>query len=308
MFQILNEQHNAQFIQNDKMILLTFDDNYVEQTINLIMSILAYNSGCMFICLCSKLTKENTDKLLQTDAGIKIITLTIDSTIDTKNWPVTTIFRVFAPWILDNSISNILYMDSDFVCTGDISKLLYFVPGYIAMCPEINASVKQNMLGYFFSKHPLSLYCNAGVAKLNCDTIRRDYSFQQVLDAFFESIQYTHYVDQDFLNIFFGKKIDIINNFLYNFQAYELLGSPMYDKVIKSCSLIHFTIGKPWNYKTPRQLIKLYYKHTRYDAMKKRMRMIIYKNLIYSTLRFPKKLAVRLYKNIRFIVFKRTDD
>ena len=79
VFSILNERHNAQFVQNDKMILLTFDDNYVEQTINLIMSILAYNSDCVFICLCPELTKENTDKLLQTDGGIKILTLTITS-------------------------------------------------------------------------------------------------------------------------------------------------------------------------------------------------------------------------------------
>jgi len=298
VFRILNEQHNAQFIENDKMILLTFDDNYVDQTINLIMSILAYNPECVFICLCPELTKENTDKLLQTDGGIKILTLIIDSTIDTKNWPITTIFRVFAPWILDNTISDILYMDSDFVCTGDISELLHFVPRYIAMCPEINASVKQNMLDYFFSVHPLSLYCNAGVVKFNCDSIRSDYTLQQVLDAFWESLQYTHYLDQDFLNIFFGEKIDIINNFLYNFQAYELLGSPMYEKVIKSCALIHFTIGKPWNYKTPRTLIKLYYKHTKYDAMKKRMKTVMHKNLIYIILRSPKKTIESLCKAI----------
>ena len=152
MFEILNEQHNTKFMQNDKTIVLTFDDNYVEQSINLIMSILAYNSDCVFICLCPPLTQQNTEKLLKTDAGLKIITLTIDRTIDTKNWPITTIFRVLAPWILDESVSNILYLDSDIICTGNISALIDFVPRYIAMCPEINASVKQ-------VKNPYSL-CN----------------------------------------------------------------------------------------------------------------------------------------------------
>ena len=298
MFNILNEQQNLQYSTNKKKILLTFDDNYVDQSINLIMSIVAYNSKCDFICVCTQLSQNNIQILLEMNVGIKIVTVSVDFDIDTKKWPITTIFRLFAPWILDESISDILYMDSDILCTGDISELLFFQPKCIAMGTEISGCVRQTKLSYFYNTRPFAQYCNAGVAKINLDTLRKEYTLQSFYEAFSSSNSFTQLVDQDFLNIHFHERMDIINGFRYNFQAYELLGSVMYKKALKECRLIHFSVGKPWNYKTKRALIKLYYKHTKYSVMKKKIKKILGQNLVYLIYSLPRRTASAVYHNI----------
>lgn len=101
-FTLISDHSNASFSGHDHVILLTFDDNYVDQSINLILSILKYHpGGVSFLCLCPVLSAENQRTLLSSAYPIRLICYEHTPFISTRNWPACSIFRLFPPgfWI-----------------------------------------------------------------------------------------------------------------------------------------------------------------------------------------------------------------
>lgn len=98
------------------------------------------------------------------------------------------------------------------------------------------------------------------------------------------------YLDQDFLNHFFMGRIAYLNPYQYNFQAYELLGSDMYAKALRDCRLIHYSVGKPWSYKTRMPLIRLYLKYSHHPAMTARVKKVFCQRIAYCPIAFARRL------------------
>lgn len=181
-FHISDCHENTSYSPKDDIVLLTFDNNIVEQTINLMHSICHYNTRRIsFVCICYQLSEESIAKLLATEFGIKLYLGAFTVELDSKKWPIVTFFRLLSPWILEPEIQRVLYLDSDILCAGDLTELFQLdVPG-IAMCNEITGNVSIPQQAFFGKLVPAKIYCNAGVLIMNYDYIRNHFTPNQIV-------------------------------------------------------------------------------------------------------------------------------
>ena len=119
VFTLTGVHQNVAFSCSDHIVLLTFDDNYLDQSINLILSIARHNPrGVSFICICPQLKEESIGALLALVQGIQVRCYRFSLDFQMGRWALSAILRLFCPWLLDASIHTVLYMDSDILCTG----------------------------------------------------------------------------------------------------------------------------------------------------------------------------------------------
>lgn len=287
-FVLLLKNENSAFDMSKHIILLTFDDNYVNQTINLILSISKYHKNeVSYICMCPQLRQESINVLLSQDVGIQVRCYDFLSIIDPGDWPACAMFRLFAPWLLEDCIRKVLYMDSDIICTASIKNLLIMETPYIAMCPELAA----NAIQYAVSEHlPVQIYCNSGVTVLNLAALRTDYTFTAILSALENMRPILSFPDQDFLNYYFQGKIEILNGMKYNCIPHEIKGSKYYRFAINNCSLMHFPSSKPWSYKGELFLIRLYLKYSEFPPMRAVCRRALWKSHFHAIVRLNRPI------------------
>lgn len=269
---LISKCNNALFSKDNHIVLLTFDDNYVDQSVNLMESVIHYNKDVSFICLCTALNEKNKELLMSLGYGVCLYEYVADfanSKLNLKagRWPVTTLFRLFSPWLIDENIAELLYLDCDMICKGDIAELLdmEYKDYVLAMANEIRGNIVQ--MQYFSERFKTDIYCNAGTLKLNIKEMRERYNPEEILHVLTDNAEIFVFNDQDLLNFYFRDKIHYLNCFLYNFQAYELRKSNIYKAAVDKAKIIHFSIGKPWDYRANFDLINLYQKLSFYEPM-----------------------------------------
>ena len=281
-FTLKLDRSNRPFGGDDRVVLLTFDDNYVDQGINLILSILKHHpSGVAFVCLCPALSEENQRALMAVNCPLRLVCYDHTPLISTRTWPACSIFRLFSPWLLDDQIRKVLYLDCDILCSGNIQPLLDAEPAYLALCGELSGNVSPVQQQVITRYLPTEVYCNSGVCVINLDAFRREYSFDSFLELLLRHQEDLQYPDQDFLNFFFRDKTVILNNLIYNFQPHELWGSPLYPKILKSARLLHFSYSKPWRYRSELFLVQLYLRHSEYPPMIRKVKAVRWKNALH---------------------------
>lgn len=294
VFTLSLEYRNDSFSASDNIVLLTFDDGYINQAMNLIASIYKYHrDGVSVICLCPSISDASINILKSNSIGVEVLRCSVNVEINTGRWPIATALRLFIPWFFQD-ISRVLYLDCDIICSGNLEHLFEVDVPYIAMCSEISGNVGRSQNKKFRPNFPTEIYCNAGVAVFNLDSIRASVDFNNVLESFIDISSSYDYFDQDFLNVFFNKKITYMNNLHYNFQAYELIGTKYFDRASQQCKLIHFSVGKPWNKKTDKRLIKLYLQHSEYPPMIAICNKALTQNRLRSPYTFTRKQLSKL--------------
>jgi len=242
-FILLSKKTTKFFKISDNIILLTFDNGYYMQAINLMMSVKASNKNVSFICICEKLGEDIIRELFNEKyaLGIMLYEYKMNFTLSHHRWHDATCFRVFAPWLIDeDDIKEVIYLDADILCKGDLTPLFNLKAPFV-MANELDGCCDAR-------SGSLNIYCNAGVVKFNLDTFRQTYSMEDFEDIFFSNLPKLKYLDQDFLNLYIDKiPITKINGFIYNFQPYELWGSHCFDNALRNCRLIHFSWQRPWD-------------------------------------------------------------
>lgn len=283
---------NAHFSAEDNIVLLTFDDNYMDQSVNLILSIAKYHpSGVSFVCVCPDLRQENYETLLAMSQGVQVRSYVGAEDLATGRWVSGAVLRLFAPWLLEENFHRVVYMDSDILCTGSLDVLFAADIPLLGMCPEISGNVSDSRLKLIRPYMPSQLYCNSGVLVMNLDAFRKGYTFALLYEGVRSLHGKVEYLDQDFLNIYFQGKITVLNPYFFNNQAYELRKTEFYKSALRQCSLIHFSVGKPWLYKTRLRFILLYLKHSQYPPMTKKVRRTLVKSILYSPIRIARRIA-----------------
>ncbi len=158
----------------------------------------------------------------------------------------TTYFRLFIaemfPWF-----KKAIYIDSDTVVTGDISKLYFTDIGdaYIGAChdqavlqTDIFGQYAENALG--ISRH---CYINAGILLINCAAFRE----KHILDKFIQLLNtYTFVVaqDQDYINIICKDHIHWLDQ-RWNTEVFGDIPHP-----IGESNIVHYIMtNKPWHYR-----------------------------------------------------------
>lgn len=303
-FVLRYQSENAAFDDGKHIVLLTFDDNYVNQTINLILSISKFHKNeISYVCLCPVLKPKSIDALLCLAEGIQVRCYDFLSTIDPGAWPVCAMFRLFAPWLLAENVHKVLYMDSDIICAGNIEKLLKMETPYIAMCPEIAGNIQPRQQHVIQQFLPVQVYCNSGVCLLNLDALRKTYSAETIIDSLREMRPKLGFPDQDFLNFYFKGKIEVLNNYMYNLQPYELKKSIYYKRILNNCKLLHFSLCKPWTHHCELHLIYLYLKYTEYPPMRAMVKRALWKSYFHSVIRLNR--PIRRWYNDTFLCWRK---
>lgn len=172
-------------------------------------------------------------------------------------------------------------MDSDMLCTGSLQELFDLDVPCLAMCNEISGNVSQTQEMTVRRHLPARIYCNSGVSVFNLDYFRKEHTFHEIYTELNKMRDDIVYPDQDFLNIYFQDRITYLNAFYYNFQAYELKETKFYKAALKVCRLIHFSVGKPWLYKSRLYLMQLYLKHSLYPPMIQKVKKTMAKRILY---------------------------
>lgn len=291
-FALAFQVENQNFSSKDNIVVLTFDDNYLCQSVNLILSIAHYHpEGVSFLCICPPLKEENQQILLNLEQGVQIRCYEGREDFSTGRWVSGAVLRLFCPWLLGKEFHRVLYLDGDMLCTGSLDGLFSMDVPLLAMCSEISGNVSPSRMQTVRPYLPGHIYCNSGMVLFNLDALRQRYTFEAVYGQLKAWKGTFAYLDQDFLNVFFQGKITVLNPYFYNCQAYELRKTEFWKPALRQCCLIHYSVGKPWVYKTRLKLIRLYLKHSRYAPMTRWVRKAYVLSLLYCPIRIARRIC-----------------
>lgn len=143
-------------------------------------------------------------------------------------------------------LDKAVYLDSDMIVLGDISKLYSHDIGenYVGACNE-QAMVQTDVYGTYVEQCiglDRNKYFNAGMLLLNCMQFRK----QKILDQFIRLLhEYSFAVtqDEDYLNLICKDKVFWIEN-SWNVETY---GEIKYSA--ETAKIIHYLmVGKPWHF------------------------------------------------------------
>ena len=280
---VLECRENFRYSARDEIILLTFDNNIVEQARNLMHSIRQHNDRKIsFACMVYQLSEENMEKLLSSDFGVKLYHCELTVGLDSKAWPVVIFFRLLSPWVLEPEIQRVLYLDSDILCSGDLTDLFELEVPAIAMGNVIPANVAPDADMPIRRKLPTQIYCNSGVLVMNLDYFRGHFTPSGIVTELLEMAGDLLYPDQDYLNLRFQGHITYVNSFKYNFWPVDwLTDRQMLQDTLKNCRLIHFaSYPKPWNYMASIRMVSLYYRFTITPEMKRKMKRALFGSVL----------------------------
>lgn len=157
----------------------------------------------------------------------------------------TTYYRLFIPNMFPN-LNKALYLDSDIIVCGDISKLY-------------NTNLKNNLAGAvtdsavsnndIFIKYVeecvgvhFNNYFNAGILLMNLEEMRK-FDFENKFLDLLSKYQFTVAQDQDYLNVILKNKITYIDS------SWNVMPIKNNKITIETINLVHYNmLWKPWQF------------------------------------------------------------
>ena len=189
---------------------MSCDDNYVVHLCVVIASILNNTRGKIhFIVLAPNLSEENKQKIATVcgDNELSIVNTSVKldnfSNVEIKcnHISLSACSRFFIPQ-LDFPYEKGVYLDCDIVVNGDIKELFD-----IDLGDNYAAALDDFVSSKYAAKFGSTRYFNSGVLLLNISKIRKDNLTEILVGKLNELKHCIRYVDQDILNLVFGKKV-----------------------------------------------------------------------------------------------------
>lgn len=141
-----------------------------------------------------------------------IIPDNISIPVDSSSFPLTAYLRVFSPYVVDQNLDKLIYLDVDTIVQDDISKLWSLDLGdhIIAAAQDVGKTVDCQWGGIANYKE-LGLtadtkYFNSGILVVNPKKWRAENISAQVITALSTYAQYVQLADQYGLNVVFANK------------------------------------------------------------------------------------------------------
>ncbi|HMM19891.1 MAG TPA: glycosyltransferase [Selenomonadales bacterium] len=283
--------------QDDKEqlhIAFGVDSNFACHMGVLMASIVFNNPNLNFIfhVLATSLDDDNVNrlKLFAQKNSTKIVIYDIDDKFF-SSWPnarrftTAAYFRLMLPEIIHDAL-YVLYLDSDMICMGDISKLIHLDLGnnvLAAVGDTEKVQAKQN-LALNLRDH---IYFNSGFLYINIENWRLNNISEKVINLLSTNPNNLSLPDQDALNILLSNKVTYLD------REWNCLSSRKHSKPI----FLHFAgLTKPWIMGYPGENMYLYYKNMSpwvniplelpklYSDMRRYSKMLIKKGEILSGL------------------------
>ena len=200
---------------NENVAVYICDNDYMWLTEISMISLIEKNKNILIYVIGPDITQENKERLSQLAQIYGNICTVIDlperfskKTNKKLRWPVFAISRLFLADILPNSVSKVLYLDSDTLIMRNLDELWeYDMRGYILCGVKdcISWRYKRNI-----GLKKEESYINGGVLLINLTELRKVNHLTSVRKFFSEHLYETSYYDQDALNLLFQNEIDIL--------------------------------------------------------------------------------------------------
>lgn len=235
-------------------ILVTFDNNYLEHALNMLLSLKRYNDNLTIHIIYDDLSIESINKLKEffeknNIGNLKLYYQQSDkdvSVIETDYITKSCYLRLYAPYIIEG-VDRILYLDPDIICQGTLEGLynMDLDSKPIAACENMLREevkyLRELMLEHILMPQD-AIYVNSGVLLIDINKYKESLTIEQLNNFLRDKSQFLDYHDQDALNFLFYKKIKFIDN-TYNYQINAVdSGKEDLDKII-----IHYSEStKPW--------------------------------------------------------------
>lgn len=236
-------------------ILLSIDNNFVDQLINLVFSIKLYNDVSLNIyVIYNDLNEENRNRItdeIKKNKGDRVEFIyfnneNISFPISIEHTSVSTYYRLYAPFLLDESIDKILYLDCDIICNNDIGELYN---------SDFDGKCIVGCLDKYISKFKQD-YINAGVYLIDLKKYRSLLDADKITKTIEDNYEDLEFQDQDILNMLLKDNIHIIDD-SYNYQV----NSSSEKRSLDYAALYHYIKkDKPWQetYSEPIKAIPYY--------------------------------------------------
>ncbi len=239
-------------------IFYAVDDGYVPFLAVSIHSLIENSSKEYYYAikiLYTNICEENKKKILKYEReNVKIEFVDLNYYIEeikdklfTRDYYTkTTYFRLFIPNIYPQ-YDKVIYLDSDTVLLGDISKLYHQDMGsnLVAVVPNDiiqNEEVFQEYVEKVVGIADYRKYFNAGILVMNLDELRK-FKFQEKFLYLLETIKFAVVQDQDYLNRLCKGRTKILNT------GWNRMPVPNNKTKVEKLNIIHYNLNyKPWHY------------------------------------------------------------
>lgn len=148
--------------------------------------------------------------------------------------------------MLPESMDRILWLDTDIIVKGDISRLYnYEDKGQCALvCRDMFAGIERRETLFRLQLGSDTKYFNAGVMLFYLKNVRKHFSPESFLQWMNENPDKLNYPDQNTLNVCLKGKAAYARSEIYNLQTLRIAGAA--DK-IRYAKIVHYnTKEKPW--------------------------------------------------------------
>lgn len=234
------------------------DDNYLIPACIMLESLMKKNKDIHFVAhtFSDDLSEESIKKLKNTleNGGSELILHVLPEHAKEliQNAPtlghisIATYYRLFLPYVIEESVNKVLYLDCDILVRRSVKGLFRKTDPDIVIvgAADINEEDHANRIG-------VDTYVNTGVLTMDMVGIRKMYTMESMTEEISKIISQPIKIilgDQDIINLLFAGHIQKVSN-IYNFQrlihkAY-CLKNP---SIVRSTVIAHFITGdKPWH-------------------------------------------------------------
>ena len=216
-----------------------------------------------------------------------------------SSWPIATMFRLIAPWVIKEEMDYLYYLDCDLLCINKVDDLfkLKFNQS-IAMCFEVSGNIRKQCEQFGND----SIYCNAGFLIYNMNKIKKKYNMNDMLNYLNSILDNLAFGDQDFLNLYYVNDTKYLNAIKYDNQIQEYLNFIKINYLLQNTIFVHFSARqKPWMNNSGIIKYNIYLKYSKYDYMTK----LVKKNKNHYILLKPFRLCKRILRKIYRVIFKK---
>lgn len=206
-------------------ILVTLDENYIQQLNVMLFSLINSNPDCYFnVYLLHTSINErdtvSTSKILGNSGKlimIKVKNIGLDNAPTTSRYPQEIYFRIFAAKYLPAQLDRVLYLDPDIIVNNSV-KELYHLPMeeyYFAAASHTGAFITA-INSVRLDMDDNSPYINSGVMLMNLELLRKEQDYDEVFKFIEKRKNFLILPDQDIISGLYGTKIYALDTFRYN--------------------------------------------------------------------------------------------
>ena len=211
----------------ERHIAFCCDDNYIIPASIMLESLMANNKDIHFVAhtFADDLSEKSIEKLKKTleDGGAELTLHVlpehakelIQDAPTLKHISIATYYRLFLPYVIEESVRKVLYLDCDILVRRSVNRLFKKTNPDIVIvgASDINEEDHANRIG-------VDVYVNTGVLVMDMVGIRKMYTMESMTEAISRIMSQPIKIilgDQDIINLLFAGHIKKVSN-IYNFQ------------------------------------------------------------------------------------------